>query len=261
MTNIKAVFLDVDKTMTSEIDGSLVPSCLKACRQLQAMGITVIIATGRQGLCVPFVEDGQIKPDYILAANGAAIYDSERRVLWCEYLNRKTFEEITEYCRLNHVDIFWKFVNGMYAYVGESWLAKDVNRRLSHFTIGTHPDPKALPNAGGLVCSDPEKLAEFHRLYDSRIMCVNGGLYIHDLTNLNTDKGSGLRRMAQLLGISTEECAAFGDSENDIPMLKAAGLGVAMGNAIEAARQSADYISTNASEDGVYNALKKYGIL
>lgn len=261
MMDIKAVFLDVDKTMTSEIDGTLVPSCLQACRQLQALGIAVVIATGRQGLCVPFVEDGQIKPDYILAANGAAIYDGERRVLWCEYLDRQVFNDITEYCRHNHVDIFWKFTDGMYAYVGESALAQDVKRRLKHFTIGTHPDPKALPNAAGLVCSDLDRLADFRRQFDGRIECVNGGFFIHDLNKPHTDKGSGLRRMAQLLAISPQQCAAFGDSENDVPMLKAAGLGVAMGNAMEVAKNSADYITDNASEDGVYNALKKYGIL
>ncbi|MBR5049700.1 MAG: HAD hydrolase family protein, partial [Erysipelotrichaceae bacterium] len=60
---------------------------------------------------------------------------------------------------------------------------------------------------------------------------------------------------------SAEQCAAFGDSENDIPMLRAAGLGVAMGNAMESAREAADYITDNASEDGVYKALKKFGIL
>ena len=261
MMDIKAVFLDVDKTMTSEKDASLVASCLQACRQLQANGIAVVIATGRQAHCIPCVEDGQVKPDYIMASNGAAIYDGQKNLLWCESLDRQVFEDITDYCRQNHIDIFWKFIDGMYAYVGESELAQDVKRRLKHFTIGTHPDPKALPNAGGLVCSDLEKLAEFHRLFDRRIMCVNGGFYIHDLTNLDTDKGTGLQRLAELLGITAKQCAAFGDSENDVPMLKAAGLGVAMGNAMEVTKQSADYVSTNASEDGVYNALKKYGIL
>ncbi|MBO4218433.1 MAG: HAD family hydrolase [Erysipelotrichaceae bacterium] len=261
MMDIKAVFLDIDNTMTSEKDGQLMESCRTACQQLSQKSIAVVIATGRQGLCVPCIQDGLVFPDYIMGGNGATLYDGNGRVIYNEHLDRQLYEEVNEFCLTHGIDVFWKFADNMYAYPGESQLAKECVETLRHFVIGLHPDPEELPGAGGLVNVPPEVLMEFRRQFAGRISCVDGGYYIHDLNSLHTDKGTGLMKMAQLLGISPEQCAAFGDSENDIPMLRAAGVGVAMGNAMEGARQAADYVTARASEDGVLKALEKFGIL
>ncbi|MCR5067353.1 MAG: HAD family hydrolase [Erysipelotrichaceae bacterium] len=261
MREFKAVFLDVDCTLTSEIDGELMPSCLEACQELQAKGIPVIIATGRQGLCVPCIQDGLIKPDYIMGANGSQFYDRDQKLIWSEYIEKELFDEITAFCRKHRVDLFWKFPDAMYAYVGETEVSKVSEETLVNFHIAVHPDPKALPSAGGLVGIDKKTMELFRKQFGQRISCVDGGYYVWDLNNPGTDKGVGLCRMAEMLGIKPEECIAFGDSENDVLMLKAAGLGVAMANGHQIARDSADYITDKASEDGVYKALKKFGIL
>ena len=54
---------------------------------------------------------------------------------------------------------------------------------------------------------------------------------------------------------------AFGDSENDASMLRAAGIGVAMGNATPEALASADYVTDDAEKDGIYNALRHFGVI
>ncbi|MBQ6654354.1 MAG: HAD family hydrolase [Erysipelotrichaceae bacterium] len=261
MEEIRAVFLDIDNTMTSEKDGRLVESCRLACRLLSKKGIAVVIATGRQGLCVPCVQDGLVFPDYIMGGNGATLYDKDGRVIYSEHLERDVYEQVNAFCLEHDIDVFWKFADNMYAYPGHSQLAAECDAELKHFIIGLHPDPAELPGAGGLVNVPERELEMFQRQFSGRISCVNGGYYIHDLNSLHTDKGTGLLKLAQLLGVSPEQCAAFGDSENDIPMLKAAGLGVAMGNAMDSAKGAADYITDRASEDGVYKALKKFGIL
>ena len=62
-------------------------------------------------------------------------------------------------------------------------------------------------------------------------------------------------------GIAPEEAMAFGDSENDASMLRAVGLGVAMGNATPAAREAARYVTDDAENDGIYHALKHFDII
>jgi len=71
------------------------------------------------------------------------------------------------------------------------------------------------------------------------------------------NKGQGIRDICGVLGIDTEEVISFGDAENDIPMLRAAGMGVAMGNAAEAVKAAADMVTLTNNEDGIAAALEK----
>ena len=71
-------------------------------------------------------------------------------------------------------------------------------------------------------------------------------------------KGRGLMALAERLGLALDEVMAVGDSGNDLTMLEAAGLGVAMGNATEEIKQAADVITADNNHDGVAEAIEKY---
>ena len=62
-------------------------------------------------------------------------------------------------------------------------------------------------------------------------------------------------------GISNEEIMAFGDGENDIDMLKFAGVGVAMGNANDRVKRHADYVTDCVDQDGIKKALQYYKMI
>lgn len=72
------------------------------------------------------------------------------------------------------------------------------------------------------------------------------------------DKGEGLRFLLNHLGISPEEVLAMGDGGSDIPLLQAAGIGVAMENATEGVKAAADFVTASCDEDGVAVALEKF---
>ena len=76
-----------------------------------------------------------------------------------------------------------------------------------------------------------------------------------ELNSRDAQKGEALLRLAALLGIAREETVAFGDDLNDVSMLKAAGLGVAMGNASAEARAAADIQTASCDENGVARTL------
>ena len=71
------------------------------------------------------------------------------------------------------------------------------------------------------------------------------------------NKGQGIRDICRTLGISPKEVISFGDAENDIPMLREAGMGVAMGNAAEAVKAAANLVTLSNNEDGIAAALEK----
>ena len=73
----------------------------------------------------------------------------------------------------------------------------------------------------------------------------------------DVDKGNGLRVLCEHLGISREETIAFGDNDNDIGLLKAAGVSYAVETARESVKQIADYVCPSYAEKGVYQIIKK----
>ena len=74
-------------------------------------------------------------------------------------------------------------------------------------------------------------------------------------------KGTGIRAVMERYGLRREELIAFGDGENDMSMLKLAGIGVAMGNGDQAVKAMADYVTGPVEEDGVSQALRHFGLL
>ena len=72
------------------------------------------------------------------------------------------------------------------------------------------------------------------------------------------DKGEALRYLLDRLDIAPEEVLAMGDGGSDLPLLQAAGIGVAMGNATEAVKAGADFVTASCEADGVALAIEKF---
>ena len=71
------------------------------------------------------------------------------------------------------------------------------------------------------------------------------------------NKGAGLLRLGEMLGILQEEIMVCGDGSNDLEMIRMAGVGVAMANAADEVKKAADYITESNEEDGVAKAIEK----
>jgi hydroxymethylpyrimidine pyrophosphatase-like HAD family hydrolase len=68
-------------------------------------------------------------------------------------------------------------------------------------------------------------------------------------------------RLLEFFGLKPEEAIAFGDGGNDIPMIKAAGIGVAMGNATDIVKAEADYVADTVDNHGVISTLEHFGLI
>lgn len=125
---------------------------------------------------------------------------------------------------------------------------------------GAHPplkflivnDPDATDGTGGDLA--PTLQARFGpHLYVTRThpRLVEG-------TAQGVDKGQGVLHMCRLIGVDPQRVMAIGDSDNDIPMLEAVGLAVAMGNATAGVRAVADWVAPSIEEDGAAVALQRF---
>ena len=82
-----------------------------------------------------------------------------------------------------------------------------------------------------------------------------------DVNVKGVTKQLGIDKILEHYSLPLESTMAFGDAANDIPMIRHAAVGVAMGNASEQVKQSADYVTASVDDDGVYKALVHYGVL
>ena len=80
-----------------------------------------------------------------------------------------------------------------------------------------------------------------------------------DLVEKQASKAEGLKRLCQHFGVRIEDSVAIGDSMNDYEIVKEAGLGIAMGNAIEELKETADYVTADIGEEGIYKACCHFG--
>ena len=75
-----------------------------------------------------------------------------------------------------------------------------------------------------------------------------------DVVEKEASKAEGLKRVCEYFGVPFGQTVAFGDSMNDYEVIRAAGVGVAMGNGDEELKRAADYVTANIEDDGVWNA-------
>ena len=84
------------------------------------------------------------------------------------------------------------------------------------------------------------------------------GMWAVDVTRAGVDKGTAINEVARLLGIRTRQIIAAGDSYNDLPLLEACGLGIAMGNAASELKAAADYVAPSVDDDGLAVAIEEF---
>ena len=101
-------------------------------------------------------------------------------------------------------------------------------------------------------------IAELGTLFTGRMRFVRSYPRFVEGIPSNVSKGHALARWASHLGISLEETIGIGDNDNDLELVKRAGLGVAMGNASPAVKAAADYIAPPVDEEGVVEVIEKF---
>ena len=82
--------------------------------------------------------------------------------------------------------------------------------------------------------------------------------FYFEFTAKGIDKAKALESILKKLGVNKEEIIAFGDGHNDASMVKYAGLGIAMGNAVQELKEIADYVTLSNDEDGIAYAIDKF---
>jgi len=256
------ISLDLDLTLL-DANHAISPRNKAAVQRCAALGATVVITSGRMYRCtMPYVRElGLDAP--VISYNGAFVkHESADRVLLHEHLAVETAQELVDYCRVAGLNLNYYLDDNLYLDHLTSWA------ELYHERTGAplHPvgDLRQFADRAptkALIVSDPEQIKALYaelapRFQDRAYVTISNVEYLEFMPP-GVDKGKALAVVCRTLGIPREKSIAFGDANNDIPVITWAGLGVAMANGKPGALAVADRIAPSNDEDGVAIVLEE----
>ena len=264
---MKAVFLDLDGTLNN--DEKVITAKTKAALMaVQKRGVRIVLASARPSPGLFKERDVLGLQDYdgiLMSYNGGRIVDAKSgKVLFQTAMERQQTKKVLRFLETLPVTPILDD--------GKQFFVTDKN--------GYKVDYECQNNR--MECTEVENLADFLNFAPIKILMSVlpeklkavqekiAAFLPEDLTVVQTapfylevipasiNKGQGLLDTCAALGIDPKETVAFGDAENDIPMLKAAGTGIAMGNATEAVKAAADGVTLSNNADGIAVFLKDF---
>lgn len=256
-SKIKAVASDLDGTLIKNMTNTLPKDFCKTVQELHDRGILFIAASGRQyfnmrRIFTPVVDD----IDYI-AENGCLAFHKGKLIYQNSIPRDLAFTLIADLQAVPGTEIYISGVKcGYVVSKNEDYvrlLRDDIGMVLKEIddVSEIHDDIvkiSILWRDG--IPKEPEQY--FHKKYDDRLSVANGGNGWLDFNNLGSGKGAALKVLAKHYHLSTDEIMVFGDNENDISMLKEAGISYTVNSATPYVKSFSDY-----SCDDVVPVLKK----
>lgn len=255
------VFFDIDGTLVDEKTQILPSSAAEAVRALKANGHIPIVNTGR-----PYAHiDPRVRAlpfDGCVAAGGAQVLLNG---VWLknQRIENALLPKIVEAVRRCRLQVLYEAEHGYFldgefsAHHPEIARQCDALRRFGCFVRDVRTgfdDPLVKFCTFDTPESDtPALTAALSPWFDS---IDRRGMT--EFVPRGNSKAASMARILDALGCPIEQTAAIGDSANDIPMLRAAGVGIAMGNAVPQAKDCADFVTDSVLDDGIYHALKHF---
>lgn len=262
----KIAFFDIDGTLTSELDGSIPASAINAVRAARANGHLMFINTGR---CLQLIEPRfrEIGFDGYVCGCGTNIFCGGQELLHVAQTHETTMQLLYQ-ARETGVDIIFEFRNGTAFDFASPLKHPDAIKLYNDFVARGYTFPEELENPN-FFCDKfviwyerPEQLAAFREVSDRHFTCIDRGGTFREFVPHGYSKATGLQYILDHYHLEKTDAYAFGDSNNDLPMLNYLPNSVAMGNADpKELKRKVSYVTANASDDGIEKALRHFGFI
>lgn len=253
------MFFDIDGTLVSFKSHTVPESARRAIARLREQGVKVFIATGRLMKHVAIVND--IDVDGYITVNGGYCITSAGEVIFESAFPRATVERVIDLSEQYGFDLNVMTHQDMYV----SSMGERVQKIASMINImPTVADVRAIAATQPVVQMCPYISRELEQEIMPLLPDCVGSRWIETFMDLNVrgvDKSLGIQQVMNYYGLTMAEAMAFGDGGNDLPMVRDAAVGVAMGNACDELKAVADYITSSVDEDGVSRALEHFGLI
>lgn len=263
----KMIFSDMDGTLLKSVSEISERNTKMIQKAVMEKGTEFIICTGRGVYGVErFLEQLRLigREGYVICQNGAAVYDLRNMKLVLRHnFSAEDLRPVIECARKKEIEV--------YLYDDRTFLAEAETERTRKYCRVMGTDMRILPDGLSydgyftkcLLSAPYEKLQELRQeiepfVKDKLNMFYSSPTYL-EFVKKGVDKGRALEETAKKAGVPLSEVIAIGDSDNDLTMIQAAGLGVAVANAADHIKEAADFVTTKTcEEDAVAEVIEKF---
>ena len=263
--NCKLIAMDLDGTLNND-EKKITPKTIEALMAAQSRGIRLVLASARPSPGLFKERDTLSLQNYggiLMSYNGGRIVDAATgRVLYETAMDREQTKDILR--KLESLPVTPILDDGVQFYVTDPQGFKVdyecQNNRMICSRVENLAEWLPFGPVKILMSVEPERLKQVQQQIGAflppELTVVQTAPFYLEIIPRSVNKGWGLEKICQILLIDPADTVAFGDAENDIPMLQAAGLGVAMGNATEATKAAADRVTATNNQDGIAQTLE-----
>jgi Cof subfamily protein (haloacid dehalogenase superfamily) len=264
-SNIQIVAVDLDGTLLDQKKQvSKTTAAALAC--LPGQGVRVVIASARPPRSVRAIYAALKLETWQINYNGALIWDEpSRTVVHHEPMKPKLVLEMIERARdmFEEVAVSCEILDRWYTDHAEQEYMTETGRLFRPDVVAPIEEFCREPVTKMLLLGEPRIISRLEQLLIEEYpmaSVVRSEPELLQIMSVKADKAVALHRVATHYGVSMENVMAIGDAANDIGMLKAAGVGVAMDNAHPMVKRIANWVAPSNNDHGVHAALRKYGL-
>ncbi len=262
----KLIALDLDGTLYNS-KKEITPKTVEALKKAQDLGVHVILSSGRSHSGIMDAAKAINLPNYtgyISAFNGGKVVDVKTgEILLEKHIKHNDVEEIYKLSKTHKTNILVYIDEEIYSEFRDEYI--DLEQKINRVKYNEVPNllevinkdvPKFILLESGDYLDTVEPAVQ--EQLKGRFSVSRSEPFFLEVMPFGIDKGTSLVMLCEKLGVDISEVIACGDSYNDLPMVKCAGLGVAMGNARDAVKEVAKFVTLSNDEDGIAHVLEKF---
>lgn len=267
MEEKKLLVFDIDGTLMTS-NHQILRSTRQALTEALSRGHYVSLASARPPASVAriCIEVGAVGIAAV-ALNGALIIQpgAGRKVIWEDAMDPDSVWQLTAAAREKRLQV--NLLSGWQWYVEkmDRWAEEEARIIELQPTVVSRFETQVTSKVHKfLAIGEPQATAEFGRWANASELGVFAALSkptYCEVVRSGVSKAQAVLRVAKLLSVAEADVIAFGDGANDLPMMEAAGIGVAMGNSPAEVAAKADFVTKSNDEDGIAYALKYLRII
>lgn len=259
---IKAVFFDVDGTLIDTQTHQIPASTISAIKKLRQNGYKVAIASGRDLWNLSMINDLDTQIfDGFVTINGMCVYDENLACIHAHAIPTVSVEKIISFANHYHMTLVFDTENGHYR-------INEINTSMHTANQYYHETTPPLRNWNHedvykITCFFPKQDERIQLLQDEHVAIIPTPTDTYDIMAKQVSKLSGIHELMQYWNFPKNAFLCFGDHENDIEMIEAAEIGVAVQDPCGSLllQERADAICPRAKEDGIDMYLREHGFI